>query len=230
LDLGPGWPSDASALIELQKRLANFPFEPLDPCWVPQEVGGVFVCFGRGRSGKGVSGEKGWAAAVRLVRGKLVEWRVVEGQASFPYEPGLLALREGPLLEKALRSLAAMPEFLFVNATGRDHPRRAGLALHLGALLAIPTVGVTRSPLVAEGELPSEERGAWSPLRLEGEEVAYWVRTKTGVAPLVVHPGWRMGGAQARRLLLAYTGLYRTPEPLRLARQKAREARSGRAS
>src|SRR5205823_6008565 len=98
---------------------------------------------------------------------------VVTGQAGAPYEPGLLALREGPLLEAAVRNLPVEPELVLVNATGRDHPRRAGLAIHLGAALGLPTVGVTDRPLHATGSPPEDRRGATSPLALEGELVGY---------------------------------------------------------
>ena len=78
--------------------------------------------------------------------------------------------------------LAALPDVLLVDASGRDHPRRCGLALHLGAVLGVPTVGVTHRPLRAEGEWPDDERGATSALVLDGERVGYWVRTKRGHA------------------------------------------------
>ncbi|HEY8236284.1 MAG TPA: endonuclease V, partial [Gaiellaceae bacterium] len=71
------------------------------------------------------------------------------------YEPGLLALREGPVLETAVRALTARPDALLVDATGRDHPRRAGLALQLGAILDLPSVGVTHRPLLADGDWPA---------------------------------------------------------------------------
>ena len=143
-----------------------------------------------------------------------------------PYEPGLLALREGPLLEAALRSLPAAPDLLVVNATGRDHPRRAGLALHLGARLGLPSIGVTNRPLLATGASPEDRRGATSPLRIGDEIVASWVRTRPGTRPLVAHPGWRTNPEQAIELLLRLTPRWRTPLPLRIARQAARLARA----
>ena len=103
---------------------------------------------------------------------------MVSGHAGAPYEPGLLALREGALLEAAVRALTKPPDVLLVDATGRDHQRRAGLAFHLGAVLDVPTVGVTHRPLSAEGEWPPDERGARSPLLLEGESVGYWIGGK----------------------------------------------------
>ena len=106
------------------------------------------------------------------------------GRAPAPYVAGLLALRDGPLLEAAVRRLPARPEVLLVNATGRDHPRRAGLALHLGAQLEIPTIGVTAQALIAQGDWPSDEPGALGLLRIEDEVVGCWLRLRRGVRPL----------------------------------------------
>lgn len=115
---------------------------------------------------------------------------------------------------------------LLVNATGRDHPRRAGLALHLGALLDLPTVGVTHRLLVAEGTWPGDRRGKTSPFRLGGDVVGYWLRTRSGTRPLAVHPAWRTDPDGAIQVVLATLRRLRTPEPLRLARQAARAARA----
>jgi deoxyribonuclease V len=185
-------------------------------------VGGVFVCFPRGKSGAGRAGDPAWAAACVGA-----ETAVVTGRAGAPYEPGLLALREGALLEAAVRALPEPPDVLLVDATGRDHPRRAGLAFHLGAVLDLPTVGVTHRPLVAQGEWPEDTRGARSPLLLDGEPVGYWLRTRQGTRPLAVHAGWRTSAATAAELVLS-TSRARTPEPLRQARRRAREARPAR--
>jgi deoxyribonuclease V len=151
---------------------------------------------------------------------------VVSGTTGAPYEPGLLALREGPLLEAAVRALPERPEVLIANASGRDHPRRAGLALHLGAVLDIPSVGVTDRPLLASGGEPAPERRATSPLLLGGAEVARALRTRVGARPVVVHPGWRTDLEAATTVVVAATRRARTPEPLRRARRAAREARA----
>jgi deoxyribonuclease V len=137
---------------------------------------------------------------------------VVEGVAAAPYEPGLLALREGPLLEAALRALPEMPEVVMANASGRDHPRGAGLALHLGAVLGLPSVGVTDRPLLG--------------LILGGKEVAREVHTRAGARPVVVHSGWRTDLDCAVSVVLGSTRRARTPEPLRRARRAARQARA----
>jgi deoxyribonuclease V len=154
---------------------------------------------------------------------------VATGTAGAGYEPGLLALREGSLLEAALRSLGEEPDVALVDATGRDHPRRAGLAVHLGAVLDLPTAGVTHRPLLAEGVWPRDERGAASPLMIDREVVGYWLRTRPGRRPLAVHAGWRTDPDTAVEVVLAVLGSSRTPEPLRQARRIAREARAASA-
>jgi deoxyribonuclease V len=151
---------------------------------------------------------------------------VVAGEVRAPYVPGLLALREGPLLEAAVRALAAPSDVLLVDATGRDHPRGAGLALHLGAVLDLPTVGVTHRPLPAAGPPPAGARGDRAPLTLDGEPVGAWLRTRTGVRPVAVHPGWRTDIDAAVAVVTAATRGHRTPEPLRHARRLARTARA----
>ena len=152
--------------------------------------------------------------------------RVVRGQAGAPYEAGLLFLREGQLLDAAVRRLPERPDVLLVNGTGLDHPRNAGLSEHLGALFGLPTVGVTHRPLFSEGSWPDDERGSISPLTLDGQVVGYWVRTRRGARPLAVHAAWRTSPETAAEVVLATTARARTPEPLRLARQLARIARA----
>ena len=113
---------------------------------------------------------------------------------------------------------------MLVDGTGRDHPRRAGLALHLGSVLGLPTVGVTHRPLLADGSSPDDEPGARSPLVLEGGVVGYWVRT-VRAPPLAVHAAWRIEPETAVEVVLSAAG-HRAPEPLRQARRAARAARA----
>jgi deoxyribonuclease V len=220
------WPTNAEELVAVQDQLARVMGGP----WrTPSEIGRVaacFVCFERGGTGPGDAGDRGWAGACLIRAEGEPHTSVVRGMAEAQYEPGFLALREGRLLEAALRSLPAAPDLLVVNATGRDHPRRAGLALQLGARLEIPSIGVTNRPLLATGALPEDRRSATSPLWIGDEIVASWVRTRSGTRPLVAHPGWRTNPDQAVELLLRMTTRWRTPQPLRIARQAARLARA----
>ena len=150
----------------------------------------------------------------------------MEGTFLAPYAPGSLALRQLPLLEQACRALCIEPDVLLVNATGRDHPRRAGLALHLGAVLGIATVGVTDRPLAASGGVPGPHHGDRARLLLDGEVVGYRLRTRTAARPVCVSAGWRTDPETAVAVVLAASPTERTPLPLREARRRARAARA----
>jgi deoxyribonuclease V len=219
---GP-WPATAASLVELQHELAlarPIPWSPADRQIV---IAATFMCF----SGPEGSSERAWAAAVAMSGRRSVEEVLIGGAAGAPYEPGLLALREGPLLAAALTALAAEPDVLLVNATGRDHPRGAGLALHLGAALGVPTVGVTDRPLAAEGPPSAGPRGTSAPLELNGEIVAHRLVTRPWARPVVAHAAWRTSPEVAMQVVLRATRRARTPEPLRRARRLARLGRAG---
>lgn len=225
------WPVDAEALVARQRELAAAEPRP----WRPEHgasVGASYCCFATGprfaatRAGR--DRERGWTAAARKDPGHRAVVATVEGRAAADYTPGLLALREGPLREAGVWRLDPWPAVLLVDATGRDHPRRAGLALQLGAVLGLPTVGVTGRPLAAHGEAPAAHRGARSPLWLDGEVVGCWVRTRAGVKPLAVHAAWRTTVDTAVDVALATASKARTPQALREARRAARAARAGR--
>jgi deoxyribonuclease V len=220
------WPSDADSLIAYQQQLAIAAPEPstLDPGTM--SIGGCWVCFPRGLVGRGTDHDPAWCAAVIMFEGRVVEQQMISGTAAAPYVPGLMALRLGRLMEQAVRALSAGPDVLLLDATARDHPRRAGLALHLGAELDIPTIGVTHRPLVATGAWPSDRLGATSSLRIGDAVVGCWLRTQPGVRPLAIHPGWRIDLASAVEVITLLTSRRRTPEPLRRARQLARRART----
>jgi deoxyribonuclease V len=220
------WPVDAEHLIAVQEDVAEAAAEPWTQHTSRLRVGGCWVCFPLGLTGRGHSGDPAWAAAVTMVGPQVIDHHVTTGVAGAPYLPGLLALRLGPLMEQAVRSLDKQPEVLLLDASGRDHPRRAGLAVHLGAVLDLPTVGVTHRPLVAEGPGPDNRRGATSPLRIGEEVVACWMCTRPGTRPVVVHPGWAIDLPTAVELVARATPRHRTPDPLRRARQLARTARA----
>lgn len=220
------WPLDAESLIPVQEELGRATPEPWRPQRGELRIGGCWVCFPRGLSGRGDAGDVAWTAAVVLSGRGVVDREVRAGVADAPYSPGLLALRIGRLMEETVRALAEPPDVLLLDATARDHPRRAGLALHLGAELDLPTVGITHRPLLAEGDWPEDRRGATSPLLVEDTVVGCWMRTRPGVRPLAVHPGWRVDLATAVEIVAGTTGRRRTPEPLRRARRLARSART----
>jgi deoxyribonuclease V len=173
------WPATADALTELQHALGELIPEHWQPPMTSLRIGACFVCFERVQ-GAGAAGDAGFAGAAVTSRRRLLAGVTSSGPAGGPYLPTLLALREGLLLEQAVRALPIAPDVLVVNATGRDHPRRGSLALHLGAVLGLPTIGVTTRLLVAEGAWPPDQRGATASLLVGGEVVGCWVRTRAG--------------------------------------------------
>jgi deoxyribonuclease V len=219
------WPTTADELTQLQQALGEMAPGRWQPATTLLRIGACFVCFER-VEGAGAAGDRGFAGAAVTHRRRLLAGVAISGAAGGPYLPALLALREGPLLERAVRALPIVPEVLLVNASGRDHPRCAGLALHLGAVLGLPTVGVTTRPLVAQGAWPPDVRGGTAPLRLGGEVVGCWVRTRAGAKPVAVHAAWQTEAQDAVEIVLAGTRRARTPEPLRRARTLARTRRA----
>ncbi len=220
------WPKTREELISVQNLLGMECPESWEPATPVRVAGGCFICYPKKHSGKGIAGDRYWAAAVCIQDNQLKSVRVATGVTTAAYEPGFLALREGPLLSSVLRALSHKPEVLLVNATGRDHPRRAGLALHLGFCLSLPSIGVTRNPLIATGDWPADFSGANSPLRIGEGIVGYWLRVKQGSPPLAVHAAWRTTPEIALGIVTGLMGCWRTPEPLRQARRAAREARA----
>jgi len=218
------WPATADELTQLQQILGELTPEHWQPPTTVLRIGACFVCFERVH-GAGAAGDRGFAGAAVTSRRRLLAGVTSSGPGG-PYRPTMLALREGPLLEQTVRALPIIPEVLMVNATGRDHPRRAGLALHLGAVLGLPTVGVTTRPLVAQGPWPVDQRTATTPLLLGDEVVGYWVRTRPGARPVAVHAAWQTDAQDAVQVVLAATRRARTPEPLRRARTLARTRRA----
>jgi deoxyribonuclease V len=214
-------------LEDEQRRLAELASVPWAPPDRPLVLAGCFVAFAAGEAGPGHAGDHAWVGAALVAEGgRLLATAVVPAVAAAPYAPGLLAAREGAGLAAAVTALPERPDVLLVDATGRDHPRRAGLALHLGAVLDVPTVGVTHRPLRGLGDEPGPRQGATTPVLLDGVEVGRWVRTARGVRAVVAHAAWRTDPAVATMVVLRATRRARTPEPLRQARRVAREERT----
>ncbi len=189
-------------------------------------VGGVFAAPFHGLVGGGAAGDRAWAAAVVMEADQVVDEAVVAGSFAAPYMAGYLALRQLPLLELAYRALTVAADVLLVDASGRDHPLRAGLALHLGVLLDVPTIGVTDRPLSAAPATPGPRRGDRAELRIGDDLVGFSLRTRDRVRPVCISAGWRTDAETAVAVTLAVCAGERTPAPLREARRRAREARS----
>jgi len=206
-----GWEMPVTEAIALQKELAAAVIEAGE-LTRPRLVGGVDVSAGRHSA-------EARAAFVVLAYPslELVDKAVVTGRLTFPYVPGLLSFREMPLLLQAAAKLNTRPDVVLVDGQGRAHPRRLGLACHLGLFLDLPTVGVAKSRLFGQAEIPGIERGESSPLLDADEVIGLVLRTRRGVRPLYVSVGHRLTLKAAREIVLGCGRGYRLPEPTRLA-------------
>jgi deoxyribonuclease V len=154
-----------------------------------------------------------------------VEERVVTSRPRMAYVPGLLSFRELPPVLECLEKLGTAPEAVLVDGQGRAHPRRLGIASHLGLLLGVPTVGCAKSILVGAHRPLAARRGSRRPLLDRGEVVGLALRTRDSVAPVYVSVGHLVDLPGAARLVLAATAGFRLPEPARRAHHLATLAR-----
>lgn len=217
------WPRAVAQARELQERLRS----RVKPTGGPRRVrlvAGADLAYR-------ADGRWAWAAVVLLSvpDGRLVESATAAGPPHFPYVPGYLSFREGPLLLAAFKRLRERPDLCLFDGQGLAHPRRFGLACHLGVLLDLPSVGCAKSLLVGKYDEPGPARGDWSPLRVNGDVVGAVLRTRSGVKPVFVSPGHRIGVRQAVRWVLACSR-FRVPEPIRLAEQLVNRLRQGNRS
>lgn len=158
---------------------------------------------------------------------KIVEESLVTGEVAFPYVPGLLSFREGPLLERAFSGLSRRPDLVFFDGQGIAHPRRFGIASHMGLRLELAAVGCAKSRLwgTPQGEVP-DEKGGWTPLLdSNGETLGAVLRTRKGVKPVFVSPGHRVDLAGAIEYVLSVSPRFRIPEPIRAAHARTNEER-----
>ncbi len=148
---------------------------------------------------------------------QVTEVEVSMGTPGFPYVPGLLSFREVPLVLEALDQLSVAPDFLLADGQGLAHPRRFGLACHLGLLYGVPAIGCAKSVLVGKHGPLELQKGSWTPLEDKGETVGAALRTRDGVSPIYVSIGHKVDLESAIRWVLACCDGYRMPEPTRLA-------------
>ncbi len=193
--------------------------EPGPPADGTGTVAGVDVAYD---DGAGVVA----AAAVVLDAGDLtvLDRATAVGPVAFPYVPGLLAFRELPTVLEALRRLRVAPGLVVCDGYGLAHPRRFGLACHLGVVTGLPTIGVAKSPFTFRHEPPGPSRGDAAPLLDAGEVVGRALRTRDGVKPVFVSAGHRTGLDAACAHVLRLTPRYRQPETTRLADRLCRDA------
>jgi deoxyribonuclease V len=148
---------------------------------------------------------------------QLCDRAIVMRPTTFPYVPGFLSFREVPPVLDALAELTMTPDLLLCDGQGFAHPRRFGLACHLGVLTNIPSIGVAKSRFIGEHEELAPERGSWQPLLDQGEVVGAVVRSRTGVKPIYVSIGHRIDLTTAIDYVLQCTPQYRLPETTRIA-------------
>lgn len=218
------WSVTPKQACAIQRRLAKLVREmPLKG--VPRFVAGVDAAFSpddRHCIGAAVV----WDMRER----KVVEQHVAQRPLTFPYVPGLLSFREGPAVLAALRKVHTPPEVILYDGHGLAHPRRFGIACHLGIILDLPTIGCAKSRLIGAHGEPGARRGSAVPLVDEGEVVGSVLRTQDGVSPVFVSVGHRVDLPGARRVVLACAVRYRLPEPLRLADRIVAAAKRARFS
>ncbi len=167
------------------------------------------------------------ATAVIMEADTLTELEAViaERPTDFPYVPGLLSFREAPAILEALDRLSERPDLILVDGQGMAHPRRFGLACHIGVLADIPTIGVAKSRLVGTHDDPDEARGARTRLVHKGEVIGTVLRTRARAKPVYVSTGHRVCLATAVETVLAAAPRFRLPEPIRRADRLTRQGR-----
>ncbi|SBT52232.1 deoxyribonuclease V [Micromonospora auratinigra] len=212
-------PADVAGAVRVQEELrSRLDLVGPGPA-APATVAGLDVAYAE-------SGDR-LAAAVTVLDAAgltVVDEAVSVGRPAFGYVPGLFAFRELPALLAALDRLTVRPDLLVCDGHGLAHPRRFGLACHLGLVTGLPAIGVGKTPLVGAWTEPGPRRGDWSPLRDGGEEVGRVVRTRDGVKPVFVSVGHRMSLDNAVDRVLALTPRYRLPETTRTADRLCRQA------
>lgn len=207
------WTLSPAAAIRVQARLAQRVEIVAGPISARRIAGGD-VAF----SPDGQTLIAGWVVWDRLDHA-VVESVHVAARVRFPYVPGLLSFRETPALLAAARRIRTPPDAVLVDGQGVAHPRRFGLACHLGMLLDCPTVGCGKSRLCGEFAMPAARRGSWSELFDGPELIGRAVQTRDGAAPIFISIGFRCDLPGATRLVLDCGAGYRVPEPTRLAHQ-----------
>lgn len=178
----------------------------------PHFIAGVDIAAGKAR---------GMAQAAVVVLSypelRLVEVELAQGELVFPYIPGLLSFRESPLILAACQKLSVTPDLILVDGQGIAHPRRMGLASHLGLFLDTPTVGCAKSRLCGSHQIPEDEPGSYAELVDGGETVGVALRTRFGVKPIFVSTGHKIDLEDSIYWVLKCCRGYRLPEPTRLA-------------
>ena len=218
------WDLTPKQAVALQKQLAAQisipPDETGKPAELPALVAGVDVSYSK-LDPRCFAAVVVWDCAAK----KVVETATASGTADFPYVPGLLSFREAPIALEAIGKLTCKPDVWMFDGQGVAHPRRFGIACHIGLWLNAPTVGCAKSRLCGEHDDPRPTRGTQRQLTLKGARIGAVLCTKDNCNPMFVSPGHLASHAFAIRLTLACDGGYRMPQPTRLADQETKRLR-----
>ncbi|MBC6447131.1 endonuclease V [Actinokineospora xionganensis] len=204
--------------IAEQLRLAPSVVAETPADFAPRIAAGLDVAY-LGDTGRLVAA----VACVDIESGQVIDSALVTGTTDFPYVPGLFAYRELPSLIQALAAVTTTPDVLVCDGHGLAHPRRFGLACHLGVTTGIPTIGVGKNSM-GDHEPPARQRGSWTALIDGTDEVGRALRTQDGVKPIFVSVGHRIDLDTATALVLRLSRKYRQPETTRAADQLCRQA------
>lgn len=207
------WNLTYSQAIELQKRLAR-QVQHIKLKKQPKTVAGLDCAFSK-------NGQNIIAAVIvlQLPGFELIETASATRKVTFPYIPGLLSFREAPVCIAAAEKIRNQPDIFMIDGQGIAHPRRLGLAAHLGLFFNKPTIGCAKSRLTGKFEEPPLEKGKYTPLKDGDEVIGAVVRTRSNVKPVFISVGHKCLLKNAITITLACTTKYRLPEPTRLAHQ-----------
>lgn len=215
MSLEGAWPQTAAAAVALQQQLRS-QVRTEDDLGPVSRVAGVDVGFEEGGSVTRAA-----VAVLRWPELELQEQAIARRPTAFPYIPGLLSFREVPAILDALQQLASPPDLLLCDGQGLAHPRRFGIACHLGLLVDIPSIGVAKSRLVGHHAPVPEERGVWEPLIDRSEVIGAVLKTRPRTKPLYISSGHRISLPTAVAWVMNCTTRYRLPETTRWAHRLA---------
>ena len=206
-----GWQLTTREFIDIQKRLSENILQK-DEVETARFIAGVDISAGR-RGGQA----KAAVVVLNYPDLKLVEIGLAEGALDVPYIPGLLSFRELPLVLQACRKVAIKPDLIMVDGQGIAHPRRLGIASHLGLMLDIPAIGCAKSRLCGDCGMPGNEEGDYTYIKDKGETIGAVLRTKRTVKPMYISTGHKICLENAIKWVMDCCRGYRLPQPTRLA-------------
>ncbi len=213
------WDLSYKEAVEIQRRMASMvKFTAIKK--IPKIIAGLDCAFSK-------DDKKIFAAAVVIDLSDflIIETATASRKLEFPYIPGLLSFREAPACIDAIEKLKTTPDAFLIDGQGFAHPRRLGIASHIGLLVDKPTIGCAKSRLIGTFDEPKRLKSSFSPLMDSGEQIGAVLRTRTDVKPVFVSVGNKCTLEDAIQLVLECTTKYRLPEPSRLAHQLVGQAK-----